>query len=66
MENNEVMSAEGTIPQERVAETPMTVGLILKAQSAAAAQRVSPRVKKESLALEVNLVAYRVQLKVFA
>ena len=64
--NDEVMSAMGTIPQERVAETPMMVGLMLKVQSAAAAQQVSPRVKKESLTLETKSAAYTVQLEVFA
>ena len=60
------MSTMETIPQERVVETLMTVGLMLKAQSAAAAQQVSPRMKKESLALEAKSAVYMVQLKVFA
>ncbi len=60
------MSAVGTIPQERVTGTPMTVELMLKAQPAAAAKQVSPRVKEESLTLETKLAVYRAQLKVSA
>ena len=64
--NDEVMSTMGTIPQEKVAETPMMAGLVPKAQSAAAAQWVSPHVEKKNLALGAKLVAYTVQLTVFA
>ena len=46
--------------------TLMMVGLMLKAQPAAAAKRVSPHVKKESLALETKLAVYKAQLTVFA
>ena len=48
-----------------VAETPTMVVLMLETQPAAAAQRVSPRVKK-SLALETKLAVYMAQLTVFA
>ncbi len=44
----------------------MTVELVLKTQSAAAAQRVSSRMQKESLVLETKLAVYMVQLMVFA
>ena len=42
------MSAKGMIPRRRVVGTPLTVGLSLKDQPAAAAQQVSPCVTNES------------------
>ena len=67
MKNNEVMPAMRTIHQGMFAGTPMMVGLMLEAQPAVAARRVSPLVENpESLALVAKLTAYKVQLKVFA
>ena len=66
MKNNEVMPAMRTIHQGMFAGTPMTVGLMLEAQPAVVAKWVSPRMKKESLALVAKLTVYKAQLKVFA
>ncbi len=65
MKDNEVMSAK--IHQGTSTRTPITVGLMLEAQPAVAARRVSPLVENpEGLVLVAKLTAYKAQLEVFA